>query len=305
MNLTHTFSFSKNEISSIASRLVEELSQLKIKPESVKSPYELARYKGSDVTVVVFSSGKILVQGKGTDRFVENFQKIIEQKTDTKVVTPQVAYRPHIGVDEVGKGDYFGPLVACAAYCSQNDYSRLLNSGAADSKKLSDSKIVQIASELKKFMKFKVSVLLPIEYSEMLDKYRNVAIVLANLHATVIEELLTELQDENLPCDEIVIDQFSAVEDRVSSLLGERSKKMKFSQMHKAESDPIIAAASILARDEFLSQWESMESEWGMKFPKGATHVIESGNEFLSLHGKENLRKVAKVSFRTTSQLNI
>ena len=114
---------------------------------------------------------------------------------------------------------------------------------------------------------------------------------------------LSDLKKTGIPCESIVIDQFSSSKNRILNELGEFGKKVNIKQFHKGESDIAVAAASIIARGIFLEKFENMRKEYDFHFPKGASNVIDSGISFIKKHGKEELRNVAKVGFKTTQRV--
>lgn len=240
----------------------------------------------------LYTSRKIVFQGK------EDFRPIINEIKGSPVLIT-----PHLGVDEVGKGDYFGPLVVVSCFVD-NDFLKTVSSlGVVDSKKLSDSRIRSIYESIKDYPYYYVSVVNPCEYNSLIEEYKNVALLLAKQHSKVIEIALEDLSSKSIDCNDIVIDQFSAKKNRVIDELGSRGKSANFVQFHKGESDVAVACASVYARAIFLEEMDKLNDEYYFSFPKGASNVIDSARRFVELHGKDELRKVAKISFRTTSQV--
>lgn len=240
----------------------------------------------------LYTSRKIVFQGK------EDFRPIIDEIKGSPVLIT-----PHIGVDEVGKGDYFGPLVVVSCFVD-NDFLKTVSSlGVVDSKKLSDSRIRSIYESIKDYSYYYVSVVNPCEYNSLIEEYKNVALLLAKQHSKVIEIALEDLSSEGIDCNDVVIDQFSAKKNRVIDELGSRGKSANFVQFHKGESDVAVACASVYARAIFLEEMDKLNDEYYFSFPKGASNVIDAARRFVELHGKDELRKVAKISFRTTSQV--
>jgi ribonuclease HIII len=269
--------------------------------QHIKTDYEVFRYKGEGLTVVAYSSGKILMQGKDVS---EDFKELTSyiNGLDGKS-SKQIDFKPHMGVDEVGKGDYFGPMVAASAYVTEENFELLDELGVLDSKKISDARIVDIFNEVNGLVEYSVKVLKPAEYNEEIRKIGNVSILLAKMHAEVIEDLLTDLKHKDTNCKEVVIDQFSKVEDRVTRELGELGRQVDFKQFHRGERDPAVAVASVIARAVFLAEWSNMERKYDFRFPKGASSVIRAGKKFVADRGEDSLKNVAKVSFRTTEKV--
>lgn len=211
---------------------------------------------------------------------------------------------PIIGTDESGKGDYFGPLVCAAVYVNQKTENDLILCGVKDCKKLSDKKVLEISQMINMICKnnFVIIEISPEKYNELYKQFKNENKNLNHLlawgHAKAIEELLSKV-DANIA----IADQF-ADESFIISKLQEKGKKIKLIQMPKAEQNIAVAAASILARARFLEKIEGISDKYKMKLPKGASlSVVEAGKNFVNLYGEENLNKVAKIHFKTTSQI--
>lgn len=204
----------------------------------------------------------------------------------------------YIGVDESGKGDFFGPLVIAGVISNENINEELTKLGVKDSKKLSDKKVKQLAEKIKEICIYNVVVIKPKRYNE-LTKNLNLNKLLAWGHARVIENLLEEAVFRNLECSKAVSDQFGDEEYLLKALM-QMGKKIKIIQMHKAEVDIAVASASIIARAEFLKQIEILSKKYNFDFPKGASQkVVDFANEFVKKYGKSELLNVAKIHFRT------
>ncbi len=211
---------------------------------------------------------------------------------------------PIIGSDESGKGDYFGPLVSAAVYVDERSAKLLEFEGVRDSKKNSDKKNEELAEKIIKICHDKYSVIeiSPEKYNDLYDQFikenKNLNTLLAWGHAKAIEELLAKVE-----CHNAIADQF-ADERFILGKLQEKGKKLNLIQMHKAEVNIAVAAASILARARFLQKLSKLSSEFRIDLPKGASvHVIHSAKNFVATYGKDSLRKVAKLHFKTTKQV--
>lgn len=301
MQQTLTFSVNKKEVDKYPWAIV--MAQLSYTQEQSKTEYELGRFTKNGVVVVIYTSGKVVIQGiSANEKNVTDIKDALfgdihsENSVDGN-------YIPHIGVDEVGKGDYFGPLVVCAAFVDENGVKLANELGVTDSKKLTDDRMLEIYAEMAGTVEHEVKIVTPNRYNEIYAKVKNVAILLAQKHAESIEDLLKKLESKDIECKEIVIDQFSKRADRVTSLLGPLAKKRKFTQFHKGESDIAVAVASVFARAVFVLEWQKMDEKYGFNFPKGASNVIDSGKMFYRNHGIEGLREVAKISFQTTKKI--
>ena len=202
-----------------------------------------------------------------------------------------------IGTDESGKGDYFGPLVAAAAYADDWQDDALRKLGVKDCKKLSDAKVLELAGEIRKACPHSVVKINPPKYNALREKFGNLNILLAWAHARAIENLLQEVD-----CKKVISDQFGD-EKYLKEKLMKKGKKVELTQMPRAESDVAVAAASILARATFLQSLGAISQYYGLKFPKGATDVEHAGRMFVAAYGAERLGEVAKTHFKTTDRI--
>jgi ribonuclease HIII len=249
----------------------------------------------------------VVAQGKGTEEFVKF---LLEPEV---LGTAELGYEeernpeffePHIGVDESGKGDFFGPLVIAGAYID-TDVARQLNElGVMDSKRISsDAKIAKIAASLRKLrgLAFEVIQINPTRYNELYSKFGNLNRLLAWGHAKVIENLLERVPD----CPRAVSDQFAnpAVLRRA---LQEKAQSIELVQRTKAESDPAVAAASILARDAFVQWMKKTGLEQGFEdgLPKGASAAVKkAAARIAGTGGSQGLAQVAKMHFKTAAEV--
>ncbi len=238
--------------------------------------------KGVGWTAMMYTSGKLVLQVNDVSFEEEFVQKFFKKE----------AFQPHIGCDEVGKGDYFGPLVVCACYVKGDEDLDVM-----DSKKLTDEKILKIGKELSKKLQYELKIVFPKEYDEIIKKTGNLSILLARAHAQAVKKLLGRVKEEVFF---VVVDQFSKSKKRLEN---EFDIDIPLRQYHRAESDIAVAAASILARYFFLLEFEKMNKKYSTKFPLGATHVIPFAKSFVEKYGSDELKDVAKVSFRTTKKI--
>lgn len=203
-----------------------------------------------------------------------------------------------IGIDESGKGDYFGPLVVAGVFLRENQVRELLDLGVRDSKRLSDRKGIQLARALSSRVLFSTVVIGPRRYNELYEKIRNLNRLLAWGHARVLENLL-----ERTDCPRAISDQFGNEHFILNSLM-EKGRQIKLEQRPRAESDPAVAAASILARAEFLKRLEELSRKTGMTLPKGASEQVQvTAREVVRRKGQEALRDLVKWHFKTTRQV--
>jgi ribonuclease HIII len=205
---------------------------------------------------------------------------------------------PAIGVDESGKGDYFGPLVIAGVFAEKGLAERLISLNIRDSKLISDNRILVLASEIKKHAKHSVVVIGPKKYNELYAKFKNLNKLLAWGHARVIENLLEVTSAKKVISDKFGDDKF------IKAALMEKGKKVELVFETKAERHFCVAAASILARAEFLSQLKTLSERIGFDLPKGASKEAEVGVLRLKRSkGFEIFKEVAKLHFKTTAKL--
>ncbi|MBN8690683.1 MAG: ribonuclease HIII [Armatimonadetes bacterium] len=201
----------------------------------------------------------------------------------------------HIGVDESGKGDFFGPLVVAGCYVSPEMERDLPD--VQDCKKISDAKIHAVAEQIKRTCPNTVLVVMPKRYNEIYSDLKNLNTLLEWGHAKVIEEVL-KLQPAKLA----ISDQF-AKPAGLREKLKRKGLDIVLRSEVRAESDIAVAAASVLARAEFLNRLAELSDEFGIKLPKGATNVIGTGKQFVRDFGPDKLGEIAKLHFKTTRQV--
>lgn len=202
----------------------------------------------------------------------------------------------HIGVDESGKGDYFGPLVIAACYVGPEHLAEL--DGVKDSKKLTDATALKLADRIKRYCPHNVVAIGPAKYNELYEKFRNLNRLLAWGHARCIENVL-----EQHPAELVISDQF-ADPAGLKRQLFEKGRTIELQSMVRAESDIAVAAASILARAEFLRRLKRLGEEIGQELPKGASsQVVAAAKRLVESKGRGALTQVAKLHFKTTQNV--
>jgi ribonuclease HIII len=203
---------------------------------------------------------------------------------------------PHIGVDESGKGDFFGPLVVAACYVGPEHLAEL--EGVKDSKKLTDPVSLRLAAVIKRTCPHAIIAVGPAKYNELYTSFNNLNKLLAWGHARAIEEVL-----EKQPADLAISDQFANPAE-LKRRLFEKGRAIKLESIVRAEADIAVAAASILARAEFLTRLKRLGDDFGMTLPKGASlQVIAAGAQFVRKFGADKLNQVSKVHFKTTQNV--
>ncbi|MBM3309142.1 MAG: ribonuclease HIII [Candidatus Altiarchaeales archaeon] len=202
-----------------------------------------------------------------------------------------------IGTDEAGKGDFFGYLTVGGVYADDKTADLLASHGVKDSKRLSDRQVFILEEFVKKTCAYEVVKISPEKYNQLYAKLGNLNTLLGWAHARVIENLLNKVD-----CSLVVSDQFGD-KNFLEERLMEKGRKVKLVQKTHAESDIAVAAASILARAEFLRTLEGLSNYSGFRLPKGATNVVDTARKISKKHGREFLSKVAKTHFKTMEEV--
>jgi ribonuclease HIII len=261
-----------------------------------KPQYTLFAAKKKGVSCTLYQSGKLTVQGKDTPEFLEFYlEPQILGSFGYTYAELDIDKTSRIGIDEAGKGDFFGPLCIAGVCAGGEDVIRLKSLGVRDSKSLSDATILSIGKKIRKQYPHHVIKLNPHKYNELYDSFRNLNHLLAWGHAATIGALV-----EKTGCKNVLIDQFAA-KHVVETALKKRNLKVDLTQRHRGEEDLVVAAASILAREAFVEGIDELSREHGLKLPKGASSaVIRAGEAFVRKYGKEALALVAKLYFKTT-----
>ncbi len=268
--------------------------------------YTLFFAQKNKLSVAVYEKGpKVLVQGKGVEEFVqfELEPKILgEAKLGYEEVHSPEMFEPHFGVDESGKGDFFGPLVISGVYVDRGIARKLLDAGVQDSKRIaSDARIRALAQTIRKTAGGLTETVLigPQKYNELYEKFGNLNKLLGWGHARVIENLLAKKPD----CPRALSDQFADARVVDQSLL-RHGRRIDIQQRTKAESDIAVAAASILAREAFINWLERRGKELGRRLERGVSaSVKETAKKLVEKSGPDTLREVAKVHFRTAHEI--
>ena len=268
-----------------------------------------SNYAASDanVNVVSYKSGKLVVQGKGTREFVEFVlepEVLLEAKLGYEEILNPELLLPRIGVDESGKGDFFGPMCVAGVYINEKVIRSWEGQGIQDSKNIGSSRRILDLARLIKETPGCVHAVVTIgneAYNRLYTKMNSVNRLLAWGHARVIENLMLKQDQMNPPPVRAISDQFAQSKDTVAKALMGLGRTSELVQRHKAEADLAVAAASILAREDFVRRLADLEKRFGLELPKGANTGVEAaGKLFIERQGVANLEKVAKMHFRTS-----
>ncbi|MFA4944547.1 MAG: ribonuclease HIII [Lentisphaeria bacterium] len=272
-------------------------------------PYGFWKAAKEKTTVAAYHSGKLSIQGKGTADLVQFLlePEVLHEarfgyETELKLAENPAMLQPHAGIDESGKGDYFGPLVIAAAFVDEASAPALLKAGVADSKTIKgDRRIFELETAILAATAGRTSVVTigPEAYNRLHAKFGNVNRLLAWGHARALENLLEKVPD----CPRAISDQFGAKE-LVQRALLDKGRRLALEQMHRAEADVAVAAASILARAEFIRRLERLGQGVGVSLPRGAGPQVKvAAGRILAKGGRTLLETVTKMHFKTTAEV--
>ena len=258
------------------------------------------------LTVAVYEKGpKVVVQGKGTQEFVQFILEpeiLGEARLGYEEVNNPEMFAPHFGVDESGKGDFFGPLVIAGCYTDAESTRALMDAGVMDSKRVtSDAKIRELSAIIRTMrgVAFSSITLAPEKYNELYGKFQNLNRLLGWGHAKVIEHLL----DQRPECPRALSDKFASA-SLIKRAFSEKAKHIQLDARTKAESDVAVAAASILARERFINWLHEMGGTMGCTLQRGISPMVkDTARALVAKHGPDILKKVAKVHFKTAHEI--
>ncbi len=280
--------------------LVGLLKQGNYLPDEI--PYTQIAVRGENLRIALYTSGKCVVQGKAAhDWVLYNMEPLVLQdaRLGYDEVHDPAALEPHMGIDESGKGDFFGPLVIAAAFVNKPLAKAFEEKGVRDSKTVtSDKKAEDMARDIRKMLgeRYAIITIGPRAYNRLYQSMRNVNSILAWGHARAIENLLEKVPD----CPRAISDQFGP-KRQIEQALMKKGRSIELVQRPKAESDPAVAAASILARAAFIAALRKMGEAHGVTIPKGASdRVREVAAKLIAAKGPDILLDTVKCHFRTT-----
>lgn len=259
-----------------------------------KNPYIRYFLRLPQATVSIYTSGKVLLQGEGAEKYASFFgYEVVEQTSGQNL--------PLIGTDEVGNGSYFGGLAVVASFVTPDQHAFLRKLGVGDSKTLTDQKIRQIAPILKEKIQHQALLLSPSKYNEVIgDRYNAVSVKVA-LHNQAIYLLL----QKGVQPEKIVIDAFTSAKNYDKYLAQEANRfSNPISLEEKAEGKYLaVAVSSIIARDLFLENLENLGRELGYQLPSGAgTASDKVASQILQAYGMQGLNFCAKLHFKNTEK---
>lgn len=261
--------------------------------------YSFWRAKTNTFQAIYYTSGKLLVQGKNIENIAIEIDKILGVNSGFEQSNLiDFNQEKYIGTDESGKGDFFGPLVVAGVQVDKNNKQKFIELGIKDSKKLDDKKILMLANQIKANSVHSVVVITPVKYNELYTKFNNLNKLLAWGHARAIENIL-----EKSPCNYALADKFGD-ESLIKNALMQKGRSIVLNQMVRAESDIAVAAASVLARAEFVKRMQELELRYELQLSKGVSDkVIQQAQTFISKYSFDRLREIAKMHFKTVNEL--
>ena len=270
-----------------------------------EKPYTLYAASKDKLSVAVYEKGpKVLLQGRGLEDFITFVMEpdiLGEARLGYEEVHDPEQFEPHFGIDESGKGDLFGPLVVAGVYVDADLARHLRDAGIRDSKGIgTDKKIRELAEVIRKSgAPHERIVIAPEKYNQLYAKIGNLNRLLAWGHARIIENLCARVPS----CPRALSDKFADARVLQKALM-EEGRRITLDQRTKAESDYAVAAASILAREGFIDWLDRHGDELGIPLSKGVSaKVKESAAKIVTTYGAPMLSKVAKMPFKTASEV--
>ncbi len=262
-------------------------------------PHTLFSGKKVGISCTLYKSGKLTVQGKEKDSFIRYYLEpnILQNLSYSYPAQVATDLTPRMGSDEAGKGDLFGPLCVTALQADAKQIKRLSHLGVVDSKSLSDKKIIQLSDIIQNEFTYYSITLMPQEYNKLYARFGNLNYLLAFLHAKAIDELHRKTK-----CPYAIVDQFAS-KNVLEQAVQKKHLQLRLEQRTKGEEDIVVAAASIIARSNFLKGLKKLASQFQVTLPKGAAHVLDAGKAFVNKHGRDCLTQVAKMHFKTIIKL--
>lgn len=269
-------------------------------------PYVVFQAKDADTVITMYESGKVMFQGVSADIDANMWRDIDGQskvnKEEIKKNDKKYYYSSAIGSDEVGTGDYFGPIVVTSCYVSKDDIEFVESLGIKDSKKLDDEKILKIAPELIKKIKYKSLIMTNSEYNAKYSTSYNINKIKAIMHNKVLWRMVNE---EHPEYDYIIVDEFAREQRYYEYLNGNPAIQRGITFITKAEDKNLaVASASVISRYIFLKEFDKISDSLHIPLPKGAgKEVDEIGKEVVETYGKDKLKEIAKINFKNTERI--
>lgn len=269
-------------------------------------PYVLLQADDNDTVITMYTSGKVMFQGVSADVDAVMWQEMMGVSKEEKKKKDEQNQKYHdcnsVGSDEVGTGDYFGPIVVTASYVTRGDVKFLEELGVCDSKKINDEKILKIAPQIAKRVKYRSLILSNLEYNTKYTKDINMNKIKSIMHNKVLYQLVHEEQPEY---DYIIVDEFAREARYYGYLTGISDVQRDITFMTKAEDKNLaVACSSIISRYIFLKEFDKLSDSLGIPLVKGAgSEVDKIGEEVVEKYGEEKLKEIAKLNFANTKRI--
>lgn len=269
-------------------------------------PYVVFQAEEEDTVITMYESGKVMFQGKSADvdaaMWGVALENTKEKQEENKKADEKYYNTNAVGSDEVGTGDYFGPIVVTATYVKKEDIPYLESLGVGDSKKIDDSKILKIAPEIAKRVKYRSIILSNKEYNEKYTKEINMNKIKAIMHNKVLYQLM---QEERPSVDYIIVDEFAREARYYEYLRDVKEVQRGITFITKAEDKNLaVAAGSIISRYIFLKEFDKLCDSIHIPLPKGAGKDVDTiGEEVVEKYGKDKLKEIAKFNFKNTDRI--
>lgn len=269
-------------------------------------PYVVFQAEEEDTVITMYESGKVMFQGTSADVDAAMWGVALENTKEKKEENKKADLKYYncdaVGSDEVGTGDYFGPIVVTAAYVKKEEIPFLEELGVGDSKKIDDSKILKIAPEIAKRVKYRSVILNNSEYNEKYTRDINMNKIKAIMHNRVLYQLVNE---EKPKYDYIIVDEFAREARYYEYLKDQPVVQKNITFMTKAEDKNLaVACGSIISRYLFLKEFDKICDSIHIPLPKGAGRDVDTiGEEVVEKYGEDKLKEIAKVNFKNTDRI--
>ena len=267
-------------------------------------PYAIFQAQEEDTIITLYESGKAMFQGVSADIDANMWGAVIANDDNSKDEIEKSKYYnvSAVGSDEVGTGDYFGPIVVTASYVKKEDIKFLEDLHVTDSKKITDDKIIKIAKEITKKIKYKSIIITNKEYNEKYSKETNMNKIKAIMHNKALYSLLNEI---NTKPEYVIIDQFTPKNKYYDYIKDSTNIVKNITFMTKAESKNLaVAASSIISRYIFIKEMDKLSDKYHTPIPKGSGNNVDKiGEELVEKYGKEILDDIAKKNFSNTKKI--
>lgn len=280
----------------------------KDKKRDKEIPYVVFQADEEDTVITMYTSGKVMFQGTSADVDATMWKEMDgqaaneEDKKKTKEQDKKYYYCTSVGSDEVGTGDYFGPIVVTAAYVTKENIEFLESLGIRDSKKIDDTTILKIAPQIAKVIPYRSIILNNKEYNEKYNSNYNMNKVKAIMHNKALFQIVKEL---NPSYDYIIVDEFAREARYYDYIKDAVNVQRGITFMTKAEDKNLaVACASVISRYIFLKEFDKLSDSLHIPLPKGdGPQVDRIGEEVVEKYGKEKLEEIAKLNFRNTERI--